>query len=129
MGNEKRKEMHNKSAPYWAFLLVILGLISLSTSWIDLGTFWKGYVLDMAGPAWNYILIRGLFTSYKENSWTRIFTPIRTFILFVLICYGIELMQYFELYESTFDPYDLLAYISLLTPVFIRDLTLIKRNK
>jgi hypothetical protein len=43
--------MHNENAPFWAIALVFLGLLGLSTIWIDLGKFWKGYVLDMAGPA------------------------------------------------------------------------------
>jgi hypothetical protein len=55
--------MHNENAPFWAIALVFLGLLGLSTIWIDLGEFWKGYVLDMAGPAWNYILFRGLYTA------------------------------------------------------------------
>jgi len=30
-------------------------------------------------------------------------------------------MQYFELYDATFDPWDLVAYISILLPLFILD--------
>ena len=60
---------------YWAITLVILVSSGLATIWIDLGDFWKGYVLDMAGPAWAYILFRGLYTKKTDNIWTRIFTP------------------------------------------------------
>jgi len=119
--NSKRKRIHDKFAPYWAFGLTILGICGLSTIWIDLGSFWTGYVLDMTGPAWNYILFRGLFTGYTENTWTRFFTPIKTLLIFLLVCIGIEGAQYFNLYNSTYDPYDFLAYISILIPLFLID--------
>ena len=119
--NSAKMLIHNKNAPYWAIGLIILCFTGLTTIKIDLGPFWKGYVLDMTGPAWNYILFRGLFTSYTENKWTRIFTPLRTFILFLLVCFGIEGAQYFNLYDATFDPWDLLSYVSILTPLFIID--------
>lgn len=93
----------------------------MATVWINGGSFWKGYVLDMTGPAWNYILFRGLFTEYAENAWTRFFTPSRTLVIFLVVCFGIELMQYLELYASTFDPWDFLAYISILLPLFLLD--------
>lgn len=116
------KQRHDKYAPYWAMTLVVLGAAGLATNWIDLGDFWKGYVLDMTGPAWNYILFRGLFTKRSNNAWTRFFTPARTFFIFLLVCFGIEMAQYFQLYEATYDPWDFLAYISLLLPLFILDL-------
>lgn len=108
---------------------MLLGVMGLSTIWIDLGDFWKGYVLDMTGPAWNYILFRGLFTAKTDNAWTRFFTPARTLIIFLLVCFGIETMQYFEIYNSTFDPLDLLAYCSILIPLFFIDVGLIKQSK
>ena len=115
------KNRHDKLAPYWAACMVLLGGTGLATIWIDLGDFWKGYVLDMTGPAWNYILFRGLFTSYTENSWTLFFTPKRTLFIFLLVCFGIEGAQYLKLYESTYDPWDLLSYISILIPLFLVD--------
>ena len=115
------KSKHDKYAPYWAIALLVLCGTGLATIWIDLGHFWKGYVLDMTGPAWNYILFRGLFTSKANNAWTRFFTPIRTLIIFLFVCIGIESMQYFNLYEATYDPWDFVAYISILVPLFIID--------
>jgi len=112
---------HDKRAPFWAATLLILGVTGISTIWIKLGGFWNGYVLDMTGPAWNYILFRGLYTGYVENAWTRVFTPRRTLFIFLCICFVIEMMQYFEIYDATFDPWDLVAYISLLIPLFIID--------
>ena len=121
MKKQTKMSKHNDFAPYWAVGLFIFGGTGLATIWIDLGAFWKGYVLDMTGPAWNYILFRGLFTSLTENAWTRFFTPKRTLLIFLLVCVGIEGTQYLNLYESTYDPWDFLAYISILFPLFLLD--------
>ena len=112
---------HDKHAPFWAAGLVILCITGLATIWLDLGSFWKGYVLDITGPAWNYILFRGRFTSKVDNRWTRFFTPKRTIVIFLAVCFGIEGMQYLKLYDATFDPWDFMAYTSVLVPLFIID--------
>jgi len=78
-------------------------------------------VLDITGPAWNYILFHGLFTSYIDNVWTRFFTPGRTLLIFLVVYVLIEGAQYLNLYESTYDPWDLLSYVSVLMPLFILD--------
>ncbi len=129
MEQENIKKRHNKYAPYWAIALVTLGVLGLSTIWIDLGKFWKGYVLDMVGPGWNYILFRGLYTAKANNIWTRFFTPNRTLIIFIAVCFGIETLQYFKVYNSTFDFWDLLAYISILVPLYLIDIGIIGKNK
>ena len=116
-----KKSRHTILAPYWALGLFFLWSIGLATIWIDLGGFWKGYVLDMVGPAWNYILFRGLFTGKTNNIWTRFFTPKKTLFIFLFVCIGIEVAQYFNLYNATFDPWDFLAYISILFPLFLID--------
>lgn len=120
--------LHNKYAPYWAAAMVVFGTIGVSTINFDLGSFWKGYVLDIVGPAWNYILFRGLFTERANNFWTRFFTPNKTFCIFVLVCFGIETLQYFQFYESTFDPVDLIAYLIILTPLYILDSKIVKQD-
>lgn len=116
-----KNSKHNVFAPYWAIALFLLWAIGISTIWIDLGYFWHGYVLDMTGPAWNYILFRGLFTSKADNVWTRFFTPNKTLIIFLLVCIAIEAAQYFNMYGATYDPWDFLAYASILVPIFIID--------
>ncbi len=128
MEGSNLKVMHDKNAPFWAIALAILGVLGLSTIWFDFGKFWNGYLLDVVGPAWNYILFRGLYTAKSDNFWTRFFTPNRTFIIFILVCYGIETLQYFQVYDSTFDPWDFLAYISILIPVYLIDKRLIKKE-
>jgi len=122
MVNEKRIYRHDRMAPFWALGLVIFCSTGLATIWIELGVYWKGYVLDMTGPAWNYILFRGLYTSAKDNVWTRFFTPIKTLLIFLFVCFGIEFTQYLELYPSTYDPLDFVAYVSILIPLFVLDL-------
>ena len=102
---------HDRNAPYWAATLIILGTLGLLADFAINMPFWNGY-----------ILVRGLFTTIKDNRWTRLITPIHTFILFVLVCFSIEGIQYLEWYDSTFDPMDFLAYISILTPLFVIDL-------
>ena len=113
---------HNRFAPFWAAGMVVFGTTGLATIWIDLGAFWKSYVLDIMGPAWNYILFRGLFTAWANNLWTRFFTPTRTLIIFLAVCAGIEGAQYLHLYDATYDPWDLLSYCSLLFPLYLLDL-------
>jgi len=129
MEQESIKSRHDKYAPYWAVALIVFCGIGLSTIWIDLGAFWKGYVLDMTGPAWNYILFRGLYTTKANNAWTRFFKPVRTLIIFLFVCFAIETLQYLNIYDSTYDPWDLLAYCSILISLFIIDYRLIKQNE
>lgn len=114
--------MHNRQAPYWAAALIVLMGTGLASVWIDGGTFWKGYVLDITGPAWAYILFRGRFTARADNLWTRFFTPVRTMLIIVGVLYGIEIAQFLRLYDSTFDLMDFFAYIAVLFPLFILDL-------
>jgi hypothetical protein len=116
-----KENRHNVFAPYWAIALFFLWAIGLASIWIDLGNFWKGYVLDMVGPAWNYILFRGLFTTQADNVWTRFFTPKKTLFIFLFVSFGIEIMQYFNVYNATYDPWDFLAYVSILIPLFLID--------
>ena len=122
------KNMHDRLAPYWAAAIVLFGSTGLATIWTNLGPFWKGYVLDMVGPAWNYILFRGLFTKKASNAWTRFFTPVRTFVIFIFVCAAIEMAQYYKLYDATYDPWDFLAYVSFLFPIFLMDFYLTRKE-
>jgi hypothetical protein len=118
---ESGHSRHDRDAPFWAAALVLLCATGLATIWMDGGAFWKGYVLDMTGPAWSYILFRGRFTAKAENRWTGFFVPWRTVLILVAVCLGIEGAQYLQLYDATFDPWDILAYVSILVPLFLLD--------
>jgi hypothetical protein len=106
---------------YWAVALVVLGTIGLSTGLVRAPGFWSSNVLDMVGPAWNYILLRGLFSKTQPAMLSRFLTPEGALVLIVAICGLIEAAQYFQLYEAHYDPYDLLAYVSLLLPCYAID--------
>jgi len=127
--NEAVAASHDRQAPYWAAGLGFLLATGVSTTWFDLGAFWRGYVLDMTGPAWTYILLRGRFTRWTANAWTRLFAPTRTLAVIVLACFSIEGAQYVEWYEATFDRWDFVAYVSLLLPVFVADSTTYRRSR
>ena len=127
--NRVKSLTHDDLAPYWAVGLILLCSTGLATAWIKIGEFWNGYVLDMTGPAWNYILFRGLYTNQADNFWTRIFTPRKTVGIFLLVCLAIEGAQYFNLYDSTYDPWDFLAYVSILIPIFLLDVYLLEQRK
>lgn len=99
----------------------------MSTTWIDGGPFWRGYVLDMTGPAWSYILVRLRYTRWVDHRWTRFFTPNRTVLLVLGSCFAIEGAQYLRLYDATFDPWDLAAYASLLVPAYLVDRVSMRR--
>ena len=129
METDNIKIIHDKYAPYWAIALLIFWTIGFLTVLIDLGNFWKGYVLDMVGPAWNYILFRGLFTSKANNTWTRFFTPKRTVAIFIITSVAFETAQYLKLYNATFDIWDFLAYVSILIPLFLIDLKQLNQGK
>lgn len=118
----EKRDRHNKHAPYWAAALALFGLIGISTTVFSLGEFWNGYVLDMTGPAWNYILFRLRFTEYTDHPWAKFFSPVRTLLIFVAVAFGMEATQLLDFYDATFDPWDLVAYLSLLVPLFIIDI-------
>ena len=113
---------------YWAVSLVVLGTIGLSTGLVSARGFWSSYVLDTVGPAWNYILLRGLFSKTQPAMLSRFLTPEGTLFLIVIVCSLIEAAQYFQLYEAHYDPYDFLAYVSLLVPCYAIDRWLLNRQ-
>jgi len=75
----------------------------------------------MTGQARNYILFRMLPRTPASNAWTRFFTPAGTLAIFLLMVIGIELVQNLRLYDATYDPWELPAYVSLLLPAFLID--------
>ena len=106
---------------YWAVSLVVLGTIGLSTGLVSARGFWSSYVLDIVGPAWNYMLLRGLFSKAQPAMLSRFLTPEGTLFLIIAVCGLTEAAQYFQLYEAHYDPYDFLAYVSLFLPCYAID--------
>jgi len=105
----------------WKVALIVLGSIGLMTCLIKIPGFWSGYVLDIVGPAWNYILLRGIYHSQNTSFLFIKFSPEGAVLLIMAICFIIETSQYLNFYNAYFDPYDYLAYVSLLLPVYFLD--------
>ncbi len=113
----------------WKITLIVLGTIGLLTGLIIKPGFWSSYVLDMVGPAWNYILLRVLYTSKTSAFLSLKFTPETAFLSIFGMCALIETSQYFKIYDAHFDPYDYLAYASLLVPIYLLDKWLLNYPK
>ena len=132
---QDQRALHDKAAPWWAATLIVLCLGGLATGWVDFANrpvwqaFWKGYLLDMTGPAWTYILLRGLFTAYRDTAWTRFFRSGRTVLICLGAVFSIEAIQYLGWYEATFDPWDLFAYACLVVPIYLVDRFLDQRHR
>ena len=114
---------------FWKITLVLSGSTVLATCLIRVPGFWSSYVLDMAGPAMGYILLRVQYTSKESTFLSFKFTPESAALIIFGICFAVETSQYFKLYEAHFDRFDYVAYISLLVPCFLIDKWLIKFEK
>jgi len=106
---------------YWKAAIITLGTIALATCLVRIPGFWSSYVLDIVGPAWIYILVRGLFSRAQPAMLARFLSPEAALVIMMAACFLIEAAQYFQLYEAHYDPYDFLAYVSLLLPCYAID--------
>ena len=111
----------------WKIAIMLFGTIALLSGLVKDPGFWSSYVLDIVGPAWNYILLRGLYTSNKSTFMSLKFTPETAAFIIFGTCVLVETAQYFKLYDAYFDPYDFLAYVSLLLPCYLLDKYLLNR--
>ena len=105
----------------WKISLIVFATIGLLTCFIPYPGFWSSYVLDIVGPAWGYILFRGIYTPYQSSFLSIKFTPETAVLLVLGICFAIETSQYFKLYNAHFDLYDYVAYFSLLFLCYLAD--------
>ncbi len=105
----------------WAVTLVVLMAIGLATEIVEHPGFWSSYVLDIAGPAWVYILLRGLHRPTQSRALSRNLKPEAALAVVLGLCFLIELSQYLDLYDAHFDPYDLVAYLSGTFPCYAAD--------
>lgn len=121
--------IHETETIFWKIAIIILGIVSLLTGIIKPSELWTSYLLDITGPAWIYILIRGQYKSQKATFLTIKFSPELALFLIVGICFAIETMQLLKLYESTFDPWDYLAYFSGTFLIYLIDTQINKKGK
>jgi hypothetical protein len=77
--------------------------------------------LDIAGPAWFYVLIRAQYKSKNAAFLGIRFSPDRAFVFVIAASFSIEIMQFFEVYHATFDPYDFICYASGTMVVYVLD--------
>lgn len=111
---------------FWKISLILSGSTVLATCLIRAPGFWSSYVLDMSGPAMGYMLLRVQYTPKQSTFLSYKFSPELAVLLIFGICFVIETSQYFKLYKAHFDPYDYVAYLSLLLPCFLIDKWLAK---
>ena len=123
------EQIKNYHLIFWKIVVIILGLISLSTGIIKGPGFWTSYALDITGPAWGYALIRVQYKSKNQTFFNIKFTPEIAFLLIVGICFIVESLQFFEIYDSTFDLFDFLAYFSGAFSIYVIDKVLLRLAK
>jgi len=112
----------------WKIILIVLGIISLSSGMVKTPGSWLSYLLDIAGPAWGYVLLRAQYKTGDHRFLSFRFSPELALMVIIIICFLIETAQFLKLYDAHFDPFDFLAYISGIIPVYIFD-KLLKLSK
>jgi hypothetical protein len=114
---------------FWKLLLILLGLLVLTSGLLKAPGFWSSYLLDISGPAMGYVLLRARYSSGNQTFLTLRFSPETALQIVIVICFLIETSQYFKLYPSYFDPFDYLAYISGVVVVYVFDKWLFRVGK
>jgi len=105
----------------WKIAIIVLGIVALSSGLVKKPGFWSSYVLDIAGPAWIYILLRCQYSERTTKFMSIRFSPESAVLLVFGMGVVIETSQYFKFYDATFDPYDYIAYLLLLLPCYLLD--------
>ncbi len=122
---------------WWAAALVLFAIIVFGTEFVQVHGFWGSYVIDIFGPAMVYIYIRGLSAKRESAKWRGLFSPELAVFTVALVCFLVEFAQYISprlswpwntLYKKHYDPYDFLAYVSLLVPCYSIDRWLLNRR-
>jgi hypothetical protein len=116
---QSKQEIHDRCAPFLAISLVIFATVRLSTNWLDPGAVEMGMYWILWVPPGVMFYSEACLSKTGKAPLFRFFTPAITVLIFVAVCLGTETAQYFKLYNRTFDPFDLVADISLLVPLFI----------
>ena len=111
-------KLKSKTTLFWKVILIVLGIISLSSGLIRSPGFWSAYLLDIEGPAWGYVLLGARYKAGDSGFLTFRFSPEVALAVTIIICYLIKVAQSLEIYNPHFDPYDFLAYITGILPVY-----------
>jgi len=119
--DKTRRMIKSKAVRIWKVVLIMLGIVSLSSGLVKSPGFWSSYLLDILGPAWGYVLLRTQYIAGDSGFLSIRFSPEMALTVILIICFLIETAQYFEIYDAHFDPYDYLAYISGILPVYLID--------
>ena len=116
------------AARTWLIAMILSGSIVVTLEFVQVPGFWGSYGIDVFGPPLVYIYIRGLSAADQPTKLGRLFTPELAFLAVVSVCFLAELAQFLRLYNKHFDPYDFLAYVSLLTSCYAIDRWLLNRQ-
>lgn len=105
----------------WRMLLLFTGITAAVSRFVELGGFLGSYWFDITFPAFIYIYARKLHLPTEKSTASRV-EYATALSLAIAPAIGFEFAQYFQFYDGTYDPYDFVAYISLVIPVFFLDL-------
>ena len=88
--------------------------------------FATNHLADLAGPAWLYIVFRGLATLQRRTQFGRVLgaTPARAALILFAGSTITEVSQYYwpiGLFPGRFDPLDILTYACGLLPLYLLD--------
>lgn len=59
----------------WKIILIVRGIVSLSSGLLKTSGFWSSYLLDIAGPAWGYVLLRAQYKMGEHKFLSIRFSP------------------------------------------------------
>ena len=120
--------VNSTGQPWWRAALVVFGSVVAIAELVQVPGLFGSYAIDVFGPALVYIYVRGLHTSQGPTRISRLASPEVYVIGIVAVCFLVELAQYFRLYNKHYDPYDFVAYVSLLLPCYGLDRWLLSRK-
>ena len=113
---------------FWKILLWLLLVLGSSAALVGVPGLWSSYLFDICFPAFLYIHLRGLARGVPAQPWLNSLSPPMTLGLIIGITYLLESLQFLGAYKGYFDPFDYLAYVSVLVPCYVLDTRLTKSN-
>ena len=104
------------------------GAVVIVAEFVQVSGFFGSYMIDIFGPAFVYIYIRGLYSKERRTRFWSFASPEIAAFGILAICSLVEMAQFFRLYNKHYDPYDFIAYASLLLPCYGLDRWLLSRQ-